>query len=80
MFLGNKDADLNGTKAYFRGTKVLAAAIKQVSLSLSLPLPLSLALSVSLARALSLSLSLSLSLAAREHIGNSTLFLALQPK
>ncbi len=30
MLLGNKDADLNGTKAYFRGTKVLAAAIKQL--------------------------------------------------
>ena len=30
MFLGAKDADLNGTKALFRGAKVLAAAIKQL--------------------------------------------------
>ena len=31
MLLGMKDADLNGTKAYFRGVKVLAAAVKLLS-------------------------------------------------
>ena len=30
MLLGDKDADLNGTTAHFRGTKVLAAAVKQL--------------------------------------------------